>query len=115
MLKQVTFVLVISLVLSGSFHGQTKSAGQMTSSNQFDVAAATIFAELALECVHKEYPNKISLSMNIDGDVGPPRKLTPSFYGCYDWHSSVHEHWLLARLARVYPDATFVPTARGAL
>jgi len=65
--------------------------------------------------VHKEYPNKISHSMNSDKDVAPPRKLTPAFYGCYDWHSSVHGHWLLARLARTFPDAPFVPRAREAL
>ena len=53
--------------------------------------------------------------MNSDADVAPPRKLTPSFYGCYDWHSSVHGHWLLARLARTFPDAPFTPEARTAL
>lgn len=25
------------------------------------------------------------------------KKLTPAFHGCYDWQSSVHGHWLLAR------------------
>jgi len=44
-----------------------------------------------------------------------PRALTPAFYGCYDWHSSVHAHWLLARLARLYPDAPFANPARAAL
>ncbi len=53
--------------------------------------------------------------MNSDADVAPPRKLTPAFYGCYDWHSSVHGHWLLARLARTFPDAPFAPEARAAL
>jgi hypothetical protein len=47
--------------------------------------------------------------------VRPPRELTPAFYGCYDWHSSVHGHWLLARLARLYPNAGFAPEARAAL
>jgi len=47
--------------------------------------------------------------------VAPPRKLTPAFYGCYDWHSSVHGHWLLVRLIRTFPDATFAPAAREAL
>jgi hypothetical protein len=81
----------------------------------FDLASAQRFAGLALACVHKEYPNKISHSMNSDADVAPPRKLTPTFYGCYDWHSSVHGHWLLARLARTFPDAAFTPAARAAL
>jgi hypothetical protein len=82
---------------------------------QFDARAADRFAKLALACVHKEYPNKISHSLNSDADVAPPRKLTPAFYGCYDWHSSVHGHWLLARLARAFPDASFAPSAREAL
>jgi hypothetical protein len=41
--------------------------------------------------------------------------LTPAFYGCYDWHSAVHGHWLLARLTRLFPDASFAPQARSAL
>src|SRR5436190_2577131 len=81
----------------------------------FDAHAAERFANLALACVHKEYPNKISHSLNSDADVAPPRKLTPAFYGCYDWHSRVHGHWLLARLARTFPDASFAAQARQAL
>ena len=42
--------------------------------------------------------------MQSDTDLKPPRELTPSFYGCFDWHSSVHGHWLLVRLARLYPE-----------
>lgn len=81
----------------------------------FDSKSADRFANLALACVHKEYPNHISHTLNSDADVAPPRKLTPAFYGCYDWHSSVHGHWLLTRLVRTFPDATFVPSARDAL
>src|SRR5258706_4098618 len=81
----------------------------------FDAKAAERFANLALACVHKEYPNKIAHNLNSDKDVAPPRALTPAFYGCYDWHSSVHGHWLLARLARTFPDASFASTARAAL
>jgi DUF2891 family protein len=81
----------------------------------FDAKAAERFANLALACVHKEYPNKISHVLNSDADVAPPRKLTPSFCGCYDWHSSVHGHWLLVRLLRTFPDASFAKSARDAL
>jgi hypothetical protein len=80
-----------------------------------DEAAAARFATLALACVHREYPNKIAHVLGGDADVQPPRSLTPVFYGCYDWHSSVHGHWLLARLARQYPDAAFAAPARAAL
>ncbi len=73
------------------------------------------FARLALDCVHREYPNKISHTLASDADIAPPRELTPAFYGCFDWHSSVHGHWLLARLTRRYPDEDFVSEARAAL
>src|ERR1700723_3564021 len=81
----------------------------------FDIKASERFANLALACVHKEDPNHISHTLNSDADPAPPRKLTPAFYGCYDWHSSVHGHWLLVRLVRTFPDAPFVSAAREAL
>ena len=81
----------------------------------FDAKAAERFAKLALACVEKDYPNHISHVLNSDADVAPPRKLTPSFCGCYDWHSSVHGHWLLVRLIRTFPDASFATPAREAL
>ncbi len=80
-----------------------------------DEAAAERLANLALACVHKEYPNKIAHVLNGDADVKPPRELTPAFYGCYDWHSAVHGHWLLARLARRFPEAPLAAKAREAL
>src|SRR5688572_10621538 len=80
-----------------------------------DPAAAERFANLALRCVHQEYPNKIAHVLQSDADAAPPRELTPAFYGCYDWHSSVHGHWLLARLSRLSPDAPFAANARAAL
>src|ERR1700676_72288 len=72
-------------------------------------------ANLALACINREYPNKIAQVLNSDADVKPPRQLTPAFYGCYDWHSSVHGHWLLARLARAFPQDPLALEARRAL
>ena len=77
--------------------------------------AVSRFADLALDCVHQEYPNKIAHVMSGDDDVAPPRELTPVFSGCFDWHSSVHGHWLLTRLLRLYPDADFASRAEAAL
>ena len=73
------------------------------------------FAKLALACVHQEYPNKIAHVLSGDADARPPRELTPAFYGCYDWHSSVHGHWLLARIARLSPESPQAEDARRAL
>jgi hypothetical protein len=80
-----------------------------------DAAAAARFAQLALTCAHLEYPNKISHTLQGPVDVRAPHELAPAFYGCYDWHSSVHGHWLLAKLAKAFPDAPFAAPARAAL
>ncbi len=55
------------------------------------------------------------MRLESDDDLGLPRDLTPVFYGCYDWHSAVHGHWLLARLTRRFPEAEFASGARMAL
>jgi Protein of unknown function (DUF2891) len=104
-------IWAVSLLLAAN----AASAQTNAMPSGFDINAADRFANLALACVHKEYPNKLSHSLNSDADVAPPRKLTPAFYGCYDWHSSVHGHWLLARLVRTFPDAAFAQSAREAL
>jgi hypothetical protein len=82
---------------------------------KIDTDTAGRFAKLALACVQKEYPNKIAHVLNSADDVKPPHLLTPAFYGCYDWHSAVHGHWLLARLAREFPTAPWAAGARAAL
>tara|TARA_R110001606_G_scaffold101070_4_gene222023 strand:- start:3168 stop:4223 length:1056 start_codon:yes stop_codon:yes gene_type:complete len=74
------------------------------------------FARMALQCVHKEYPNKISHVMNSDADAQTPRQLHPAFYGCFDWHSSVHGHWLLVRILNTDPSTPYkdaIVTALG--
>jgi hypothetical protein len=120
MKKQFLFLIVSSLVVyvcpgQAQDHRLPARPALAPHAESFDAEAAQRFARLALACVHKEYPNKLAHSLNSDADVAPPRKLTPAFYGCYDWHSSVHGHWLLARLARSFPDAGFTAEARTAL
>lgn len=80
-----------------------------------DEDVASRYAALALDCVEQEYPNLIHHVMTDDDDVAPPRELTPAFYGCFDWHSSVHGHWMLSRLARLYPGEAFSDGAIAAL
>ncbi|MEL6650827.1 MAG: DUF2891 domain-containing protein [Bacteroidota bacterium] len=66
-------------------------------------AGASHFAKLALKCVQQEYPNKLSHVMNDSSEVQSPKELHPAFYGCFDWHSSVHGHWMLVHLLRNFP------------
>ena len=80
-----------------------------------DQLTAERFAQLAFDCVTREYPNKIAHTLQSDADARPPRELAPAFYGCYDWHSAVHGHWMLARLARAFPGTPLASRARAAL
>ena len=76
---------------------------------------ASNFAQLTWKCVQKKYPNQPGLILNAPEDVLPPEKAHPSFYGCYDWHSSVHGHWMLARLLRLFPSLPEAPQIKKAL
>jgi hypothetical protein len=80
-----------------------------------DANDVALYARLALDGIHREYPNQIAHVLQGDSDARPPRELTPVFFGCYDWHSAVHGHWLLARLVRTFPSAAFADVARNAL
>ena len=67
-------------------------------------AGASHFAALALVCIDKEYPNKLNQSLPNIGLLKSPSELHPAFFGCYDWHSSVHGHWMLVKLLKEFPD-----------
>ncbi len=76
---------------------------------------ASGFARLALKGLSKEYPNKLDHVMSGAGDIKGPKALHPAFYGSYDWHSSVHGHWMLARLLHVFPALPEAEEIRTAL
>ena len=66
--------------------------------------SAERFAALALDCMHREYPNKLGQVLKDETRLLPPQTLHPAFYGCFDWHSSVHGHWMLVKLLKEFPD-----------
>src|SRR5436190_181294 len=115
-MRATVVALVAALALfPAMMSADTPAAAPVTGDASLDQATAGRFAALALACVTKEYPNKIAHVMQSDADALPPHKLTPAFYGCYDWHSAVHGHWLLVRLARLFPKAPFASRARDAV
>ncbi len=76
---------------------------------------ASAFARLALKGLGREFPNKPADVLNAAADVRRPREVHPAFYGSYDWHSSVHGHWMLARLLRRFPGLPEGAEVRAAL
>jgi hypothetical protein len=65
---------------------------------------ANKLAQLPLHCLDTEYPNKLGQTLGGDDDLKSPKVLHPPFYGCFDWHSSVHGHWSLVRLLKIFPE-----------
>jgi len=100
-------LMMLGIVSALAFVGCGKTANETIAPNVPSVETSLTpelsgrFSKLALECVHREYPNKIGHVFSSAADVGTPSQLHPAFYGCFDWHSSVHGHWLLVRLLNV--------------
>ena len=78
-------------------------------------ADASAFAKLALKGASREYPNKPGHVLLNDADAKTPRALHPAFFGNYDWHSSVHGHWMLARILKTFPDLPEAKAIRAVL
>src|ERR1041385_2671316 len=97
-LMKTLFVYLTILLLPTIGNAQMKTSESLTEKQ------ASHFAALALKCVTREFPNKPEHVINNASEVSSPKMLHPAFYGCYDWHSSVHGHWMLVRLLRMFPN-----------
>ena len=81
------------LLLTIGVHGQTLTE-----------AEAMRLARMPLHCIITEYPNKTGHMIEGPDDATlKPSQLHPAFYGCLDWHSSVHGHWLMVKVLKLYP------------
>ncbi|MBC8868311.1 MAG: DUF2891 domain-containing protein [Planctomycetes bacterium] len=97
----IVVVLTLQSVMQDSFGAELPKLGTVLTDAQ--VAA---FANLALEGMEREYPNKPSNVMVGPDSIKSPKEMHPAFYGCFDWHSSVHGHWMLVRLLKLYPECS---------
>src|SRR5262244_3634297 len=104
----LTFVFI--LVAFQFLAGQPKP--KQSTLNQ---AQASHFASLAMKCIQKEFPNKLDHVNNDADDVRSPRAMHPAFYGCFDWHSTVHGNWMLVHLLRLFPNMPEAKQIRAAL
>ena len=79
------------------------------------VRVAEGYARAGLANIGREYPNQPAHLLTGPEDLLPPSALHPIFFGSYDWHSSVHQHWMLVRLLRIHSDLEVAATVRAAL
>jgi hypothetical protein len=102
MLRSFLLFLMLATFLPAAEHSLTQ-------------AQASHFAALALKGIGKEYPHKLDHIIKDAADVKNPQTLHPAFYGCFDWHSSVHGHWMLVRLLKLHPNLGEAASIRAAL
>jgi hypothetical protein len=106
---------MVILMLIGGLTSAMPQTGMTRSGVMLTQDQASHFASLALKCVGREYPNKPEHVLNEAADVQSPKALHPAFYGCFDWHSSVHGHWMLVRILRLFPNLPQGKEIRAAL
>ncbi len=80
---------------------------KQSSTLEFNLKKAEYLYHFAYECIDQEYPNKLNQVLGDDSYLAPPRVLHPAFYGCFDWHSSVHGHWTLVTILSEFPNIQY--------
>jgi hypothetical protein len=119
---ELNFVCLLAILIVASFpavfgQGKESAGATATQSGKLSLTpvVASNFAQLALRCITKEFPNKPDHVLNDQKDILSPSAMHPVFYGCFDWHSSVHGHWMLVHLLRNSPDLPEAAQMRAAL
>ena len=103
LMKRLATVLLCACLLDLGARTSTNVPPPVVDLPPLTQESASNFAKITLACVSKEYPNQPAYILNDVEDVQAPSRVHPAFYGCYDWHSSVHGHWMLARVLRLFP------------
>ncbi len=93
----------------------SESEKQIIIAPLLNLEQANRLAALPLKCLQQEYPSKLSQTLIDSTSLATPGALHPAFYGCFDWHSSVHGHWMLVRLLKAFPNMDRAEEARSKL
>ena len=117
MKKKYVFLLIICTALQAKAQVNDLFVMKKDSSGfELTMKGASHLASLPLKCITQEFPNKTNHTSNNDSDhVLLPKQLHPAFYGCFDWHSSVHGHWMLVKLLKLFPSLPEANTIRDVL
>jgi hypothetical protein len=104
------FLFCVSVTIGYTQSKPFITINQDSSYVQLTTEGASHLASLPLKCLQQEYPNKTSHTSMSDSDhLMTPKQQHPAFYGCFDWHSCVHGHWMLVSLLKQFPN---LPEAR---
>jgi len=103
-MKKIILLLVALIVIGCNKVKEKREFVKTVKTPVLNLQKANKLAELPLHCINTEYPNKLSQTLGGDEDLKSPTQLHPAFYGCFDWHSSVHGHWSLVSLLKQFPN-----------
>jgi Protein of unknown function (DUF2891) len=98
------FFLILSCSTALLSKAQDKHYEKINGLTVLTATGASHFAKLPLRCAEKEFPYKTGITFSDSSLTGSPKNYHPAFFGCFDWHSSVHGHWMLVRLLKLYPN-----------
>ncbi len=101
-MKALSLLLCLFCLTNG--YAQTPLYEEKDGQLRLTTAGALHFAQLPLRCMQHEFPYKTGIVFSDSSLLKAPKAYHPAFYGCYDWHSSVHGHWMLVRLLKMFPD-----------
>ncbi|KRO86053.1 MAG: DUF2891 domain-containing protein [Bacteroidetes bacterium] len=108
MKKTIIILLILLVIIScNNSINQKKADIELVKTEDtpiLNIEEARRLIQLPLQCKNNEYPNKLGQTLGSDQDLLSPKTLHPSFYGCFDWHSSVHGHWSLVHLLSKFPN-----------
>jgi hypothetical protein len=102
-MKQILHTCLLSLIFFAC-KDSTVSEKKSDIEIDFNLNQANRLASLPCKCIEQEYPNKLGQVLGDSSQLKSPKSLHPIFYGCFDWHSSVHGHWLLVYLLKEFPN-----------
>ncbi|SDL64175.1 Protein of unknown function [Catalinimonas alkaloidigena] len=108
-MKKLFLLLSLTLSCQSVDHEKPATASETTQPAEappvdLTLAEANRLVALPLKCMQNEFPNKPSETLESEADLQPPSVVHPAFYGCFDWHSSVHGHWMLVHLLKQFPN-----------
>jgi len=100
LVKTSKYLIVITLLITGCFTNKSDQIENI----KLNEKLATELVSLSVKCVDQKYPYKIGYRYSDETWLKPHYELTPSFYGCWDWHSAVHGHWAMVKILKDFPE-----------
>ncbi|MDX1830061.1 MAG: DUF2891 domain-containing protein [Lutibacter sp.] len=103
-MKKSILIMVVFLFMISCSKNAPKKVVQKSPKPELNEKTATFLYHFAYKCIDQEYPNKLGQVLGDASYLKEPSELHPAFYGCFDWHSSVHGHWALLNICRELPN-----------